>query len=307
MSDETKDKTPQNERRLNVTSVGHVRKQQLPGMLFWTLWYAVGFLFASNYYIYDVFVASRAFSAAMIVFHFGVVFGLIAGFGFLRKPLDLVKPYLATAVALAVVFAAIFPFLRENHIFCLCVGAGIGLVGVPTYISFCKQFNNTERLYTVIAAHVFIGVAGVATLYVGRESRAFCIAAAVLYVIAAIICFFEVKPKAVESEEKPLLKFSKKYFAGPILAVVDGFFGVGCAVLLAAETGYVCPDATLFFYLSAIVAAGVFFLVFKKFKRPVSIVLLLSFSLTAVMIVAYLLTSFVAFAWYLVAVTAGVE
>ncbi len=289
----------------HVNNVKNIGKSQLFNMIFWALWYDIGFVFYSQYYVFDVSVTSWEFNMAMNASHIGIIVGLVISFIFFNKFIIKSKPYLVVLVAVLAVSSVIFQVLFINHVYRFILGLLIGIVGAATFLDFCYNYNNTERLYTLVFSHIFLGILALITFFILRNSFESSILCAVAYCICIPIAFLE-KKNVVKAETKKVV-LSIGLFTVPLLSCLDGAFGVGSAMLLMNKMPYFVADGSIVFYIFTVIGAVAIFLIYSYTKNPISIGLNISLSFTAIMIVFYLMTSISPIMWYFTAALAGFE
>jgi DNA-binding CsgD family transcriptional regulator len=262
----------------NVTNIKNIRKDKIPYMLTWSIFYAILITFFTWWI--NKFDDSLLFDKNIIVSINILMLFLGAFLLFIIKP-NKFKNYIKFASISGIVLLLIYGiylffnnFIIGKYLFIL-ISISIAFISVGTLSAFIYILNNTEKLYSCLFSNIFISSYAIVESTFGLNK----FISYLILLVSFILIFFQSK-KMTENDykeeelkyEKNAPKIKKILYVSIIINCIFLIFcrGTGRALLLIVNDLYP-ENIEIYYNIGGLLGSLILFIIYKFAKKSNSL------------------------------------
>ena len=279
---------------LNVAQIFNIRRQMLPDILCWTVFYGFAIVFATWFCSYDAvstydiffgFFSFNDFSLSVSLMHISLLLTVGIAIFFIKQSISRIVLQISLPICVILMMISIFIVgIKTNIYLSIFIGILLGLSATALFIRFSGVFNNTERFYSVIFGNIFmVLIAGFSLIY-KRTSTEFLILCTVCAFLCSVFSYFL---KAFLENDDKKQSVPKTLYITIILAIIGAFVCTGTGILIMQKTVTIYAGSQYYFYIGCLVGCAAFFLIYKFFDKALHFSLNATFGATILGVIAY--------------------
>ena len=265
----------------------NVRKEKWANVVYWMLLYTFVFMIATKYFIYEDGIISFDLSMVTLYQHIALLVSIVVGFAVLRRhTLEIPKRVMCILSAVMIMFGAIFVEARTSIAYLVILSVLFGQLAVCSLLTYIYEMNNSERLFGIVLAHLFVAGVSVFSIKFNRFSSEFWWLIFALSAVASFVCFFE--KKDTEWQISVVETFQKKLYIPLFLACIGAIVAVCSSMIVMEKLACDVEYSRYFFYGGAAIGAIIYFVDYRLLPKPATSTLLTGFMFSVIAIFCYL-------------------
>jgi len=293
------------EQAFNVTNIQNIRKNKYVNVAYWIIYYALAFLYATKYFIFEVGRIPLTVADSGSLAHICLVVAVILFFFFInRKSVNKFKKVNNCLIMSCLLIGTVWKDVGTSLAYYAVVGSLFGFGASALLLNFIYELNNAERFYSVVLAHLLTALLVFVPYFCGRQSLVFNIVSCVLAAVCTVLVWFE--KNTLTTVAPPQLNMTKNLYISVVLTIAGGLFGYGATLCIVNKAALTYYNYVIPYYTASALTAAVYWAVYRYLKSPVSVTLNIGVGASVFAIASYFLAQLNPVFYYVATAAGGV-